>query len=196
MRPGTTRSYSVTMKSRRKKEENVGKTKAREEVEGDYFIKPNKEPSSIPVNPDSKRLNKFRRLNPVQKKNLQGIYESLSEGVAIVNTSGTKITIKTCGQKDMVISKSDIAIKGNKREGKEAKAAIDPRLIFLGNKEELVKRVQDNKHEIVEKMTHVILFRLMRKTSEGRKLQLRSKIQLKQTWQKCQEFGFLKRNQQ
>ena len=39
----------------KKKEEIVEKTKAREEVEGDYFIKPNKEQSSIPVNPDSKR---------------------------------------------------------------------------------------------------------------------------------------------
>ena len=116
-------------------------------------MKPDKEQSPIPVSPDSRRLNNVRRVNPVQKskKNLQGTYKSLPEGAEIVNTSGTMITIKTPGQQETVISKSNIAIQEGER--KEAKATINPRLNFLRNKEELVQRVQDHKHEIVKNMT-------------------------------------------
>ena len=114
----------------------------------------------------------MRRVNPVQKikKNLQGTYRSLPEGAEIVNTSGTMITIKTSGQQETVISKSNIAIKGKKRERKEAKATINPRLNFLRNKAEHVQRVRDHKNEIVNNMTGEKLTRRRESTAPDKDL--------------------------
>ena len=61
--------------------------------------------------------------------------------------------MKTSEQQDTVISHRNIANKGKKKQRKEAKAATEPRMNFLRNKEEHVKRLQDHKHENVEKMT-------------------------------------------
>ena len=139
----------------KKKEEIIEKMKAGEEVERDYFFRENQEQSSIPVNPDSKRMTIVRRVNPAQmcKKNLHGIYESLPECAAFINANGTTITTKDPGQKETDISKSDISTKGKKKEIKETKAAVEPRMNILKNKEELVKRVQDPKHEFIEEKT-------------------------------------------
>ena len=60
MRPWCVEELLSDNEIRKKKEEIVEKTKAREEIERDFFIKPNKEPLSIPVKPDSKILDIVR----------------------------------------------------------------------------------------------------------------------------------------
>ena len=43
------------------------------------------------------------------KKQLQGLYEAIPEGAALVKTTDSTVTIKVPGQQDTVLNKSDIA---------------------------------------------------------------------------------------
>ena len=43
------------------------------------------------------------------KKQLQGLYEAISEGAALVKTTDSTVTIKVPGQQDTVLNKSDVA---------------------------------------------------------------------------------------
>ena len=52
------------------------------------------------------------------KKQLQGLYETISEGAALVKTSGSTMTIKYPGQDDTVLDKSEVARFGTSSQPK------------------------------------------------------------------------------
>ena len=67
-----------------------------------------------PLARQSPRLQLARRTLAAQrnKKQLQGIYEVIPEGAALVKTTDTTLTIKVPGQQDTVLNKSDVARLG------------------------------------------------------------------------------------
>ena len=64
-----------------------------------------------PLARQSPRLQLARRTLAAQrnKKQLQGIYEAIPEGAALVKTTDTTLAIKVPGQQDTVLNKSDVA---------------------------------------------------------------------------------------
>ena len=64
-----------------------------------------------PLAENSKELKLARKTlaNSRSKKQLQGLYEAIPEGAALVKTSGSTMTIKYPGQDDTVLHKSEVA---------------------------------------------------------------------------------------
>ena len=65
----------------------------------------------LPLTRHSPRLQLGRQTLATQrnKKQLQGIYEAIPEGAALVKTTGSTLTIKVPGQQDTVLNKSGVA---------------------------------------------------------------------------------------
>ena len=64
-----------------------------------------------PLAENSKELKLARKTlsNTRSKKQLQGLYEAIPEGAALIKTSGSTMTIKYPGQDDTVLHKSEVA---------------------------------------------------------------------------------------
>ena len=137
-----------------------------------------------PFKSDSKRLDILRRVNPAQKNktNLQGIYESLPEGATI----GQRLRLKLLDNRTRLSVNRTFPLKAKRRREMKQRQQSSHKWTSWRT-----KKSSSSGYRIIN--TRSYSRRRGRNSSDEGKLQLRTKIQLRQTWQKCQEFEFLKK---
>ena len=143
-----------------------------------------------PLTRQSPRLQFARRTLAAQrnKKQLQGIYEAIPEGAALVKTTDTTLTIKVPGQQDTILKKSDVARFGTEDQRKIPLINFAVRKTVCNPHKKLIDSMEQHAKEQKQKILGNV-------TSEKETLKLLKQTDLlSQTYQKSIESRYRKRS--
>ena len=86
------------------------------------------------------------------KKQLQGLYEAITEGAALVKTSGSTLTIKHPGQADTVLHKSEVARFGTSAQPQIPLIQFAARKTVINHHEKLQRTMNIHQKEQMTKL--------------------------------------------
>ena len=107
-----------------------------------------------PIAESSKGLQLARKTiaSSRSKKQLQGLYEAIPEGAALVKTSGSTLTIKYPGQDDTVLHKSEVARFGTSTQPQIPLIQFAARKTVINHHEKLQRTMNIHQKEQMTKL--------------------------------------------